>query len=457
MIKEIYKNTKIRLYIFGFIAIILGFMSYNYIQGSNYIFSETEDRIYNTLRTAGYSKAGACGILGNIAVENSSFEADLNGNGGITYGLFQWNNVGERKQNLVTWCNNRSLYPNRIDGQLAFAIHELEGGDPIAKRLERFLKSTNDPSDAAMEFTVGFERCVGSTKNPEIDARYEGSIYPEYYGKTDQAMAKRMEMAEKYYQGYAGYDNPSLVFKIDATPTPGLVSEIEEKIHIDIQRSLDMNVDATLANDSTRLAILRLVCVAVGYLCGCIYLSMLFIDKKKIRAHQLKNLKEIPHVRSVLAHFGIEKAAYVLLSDIFKLCFAIALTVVFVKDLSLDDKLLFTGLGAIIGNAFPFWNKFKGGIGLTVTILTLILYMPIWGVLCCIIGVYSAVNLKSLTVGVTIMSIIMIPFTYHYKGIMEGMVVTAIVILLIVSHQRILLRYFDRKVLRAHYSRLREM
>lgn len=445
-------NNKI-ISIVAFFVLLIAVGSYCYVNGADYVFSETEDKIYNTLIAAGYSKAGACGILGNMAVENSAFEPDLYGNGGITYGLFQWNNVGERKDNLVKWCNNRKLYHNRVEGQLAFAMHEIEGGDPIAKRLERFLKTTENPRDAAMEFTTGFERCVGASPVPETDARYEGSIYPEYYGKTYQAMAKRMAMAEKYYEAYYTEDeNPSLVFKVDATPTPGLVSEVEEKMQSDLQTKLNLYVDATLANDKVRLAGLRFACMAVGYLCGCFFIVVFLVDRKTIKENRSKKMKEIPHFRSAMNHFGTKRAILILINDIAKLCIAIAISTVFVKGLSIDEKMLYTGFGVILGNAYPFWNRFRGGVGMTVTVLTLMLYMPIWGVLSCIIGIYIAMTFKILTLGAVTMSLCMIPFAFLYKGVEAGIVVTLILLTLVISHQRVLLRYFDRKVLRSHYK-----
>lgn len=435
-----------------------------YAMEQDYVFSETEDRIYNTLRAAGYSRAGVCGILGNMAVENPWFEPDIYGNGGITYGLFQWNNVGERKSNLDRWCNNRCLHPGRVEGQLAFAIHELNGGDPIAKRANDFLKTADNPREAAMEFAVGFERCIGSSSSPENDADYDGSIYTERHGRTYQALGRRMNMAEKYYNGYLSDEIvPGLVYKVDAIPTPGLISEVEDKLQIELQRSMILHVDTTQITDTTNITekqevnvqILRLICVITGYLFGCVYLSLLLVDREKLRANRMHKIKQIPHASNVMTHLGAKKASVFFINDILKLMIAIAITSVVVSSLNLSDIILYTGLGVIIGNAFPFWNKFSGGIGFSVTILTLIFYMPIWGVLCCIIGMFFAYCLKSLTVGAIIMSIIMVPFVYHYKGVSQAEVVAFIILLLIISHQRILIRYFDRNVLHEHYANRR--
>ena len=422
-----------------------------------YVFSEVEDRIYNTLRAAGYTRAGACGILGNMAVENAGFEPDLYGSGGITYGLFQWNNVGERMDNLVKWCNNRHLYSNRVDGQLAFALHELDGGDPIAKRVKDFLMETDKPRVAAMEFTVGFERCVGASLRPENDADYDGFIYPEYFGRTYQALGKRMDMAEKYFDGYVTDEiNPDLVYKTDAIPTPGLVSEVEEKILFDIQRSINMNIDATKAEDKNYIFAMRAICLLVGYMFGCIYLSLLLVDRKKLKANSMHKMKQIPHASSVFAKMGAPKAILFFANDILKLGAAIAITTLFVNGLTLDEKILYTGLGVILGNAYPFWNKFSGGIGFSVSMLTLIYFMPIWGVLCFVIGMILAYILKSLPIGVITMSFLMIPFAYHYKSTHAAVIIAIIMLALIVSHQRILLRYVDRNVIKAHYAERRK-
>ena len=434
-----------------FAMILIGTVCY--AEDSSYIFSETEDRIYMTLRAAGYTKAGACGILGNISVENPKFQADLSANGGLTYGLFQWNSVGERKESLVKWCNNRKLYHNRADGQLAFALHELDGGDGIAKRVNEFLKTTDNPRNAAMEFAVGFERCVGHTSNKEIDAEYDGFIYPEYFGRAYQALGKRMDNAEMYFEAYPdNYFDQNLIYIIGITPTPGLIAELENTLQIDLERSLNIHVGYDNPEKGLSVRAMRFICMGIGYFCGCMYFALFFIDRKKLKANSKHKMKTIPHGSSVFSRMGAGKASLFFINDIFKLLLAIAISSVAVKGLHLDEKIIFTGLGVVIGNAYPYWNKFSGGLGFTVTIILLILYMPIWGVLCCVIGMYFAYLSKSLTVGVVLMSMLMIPFTYHYKSTTAAIVVAAIMLTLVVSHQRLLLKYIDRNVLHAYYS-----
>ena len=158
---------------------------------------EKENIVYHSLVKAGYSPAGACGIMGNIAVESPDFDpAAVNESGG-TLGLFQWNDVGDRKEHFKDFCREHKLNWNSMESQLAYAVYELSGGDPIACRLDDFLKETDNSYAAAAEFAAGFERCVTDSGKPED--RYAGSLYPEFYGNYYQAMSKRINKAMNYH------------------------------------------------------------------------------------------------------------------------------------------------------------------------------------------------------------------------------------------------------------------
>lgn len=161
---------------------------------------EKEDLVFKTLTNAGYSVAGACGIMGNIAVESPEFDPTVLGPNDIPYGLFQWTDVGDRKQNLRNWCSKHHLEYDTIEGQLAFAIYELSGGDSIAVRLDEYLRTSDDAAKACAEFAAGFERCISDTKDG--CGIYNGSLYPEFYGKPYQGLNKRIEKAREYYERF---------------------------------------------------------------------------------------------------------------------------------------------------------------------------------------------------------------------------------------------------------------
>lgn len=168
---------------------------------------EREDLVYEMLISEGFSPEGACGIMGNMSVENENFDPTIEANNGITYGLFQWNDVGERRTNLVHYCNDNHIHYDTIEGQVSFAIFEIRGGDSIAKRLRDYLETTNDTYTAAMEFTAGFERCVASKDLGQ--GKYTASLYPEFRNKPYQSLKKRISRALNYANRYVGDDSYS--------------------------------------------------------------------------------------------------------------------------------------------------------------------------------------------------------------------------------------------------------
>ena len=162
--------------------------------------SEKEDMVYEALIKEGYTPQGACGIMGNIAVESSNFDPTVIGGENVAYGLFQWTDVGGRRDKLRNWCKENGYGYDTIDGQVAFAIYELRGADPIASRVDYMLRNTDDTYSAAAEFAVGFERCISDS--PNKSDKYYGSLFPEFYGNTYQALSKRINKAMNYELRY---------------------------------------------------------------------------------------------------------------------------------------------------------------------------------------------------------------------------------------------------------------
>ena len=73
-------------------------------------------------RYSGFNAAAVAGILSNIYYE-SSFKADKVGDGGFSLGLCQWQ--GQRKQNLIEYCERNGAEPTDMEAQIAFMVDEL--------------------------------------------------------------------------------------------------------------------------------------------------------------------------------------------------------------------------------------------------------------------------------------------------------------------------------------------
>ncbi len=165
---------------------------------------EKEKIVYQSLITAGFSPAGACGMMGNIAAESSDFDPTVINESNGAFGLFQWTDVGDRQQKLKDFCRDNSMNYGSIEGQIAFAVYEISGADPIACRLDDLLRETDDPYTAAAEFTAGFERCIADSGSSSD--KYTGSLYPEFYGEYYQDLSKRINRAMNYYERFKDAD-----------------------------------------------------------------------------------------------------------------------------------------------------------------------------------------------------------------------------------------------------------
>jgi len=416
---------------------------------NEYIFSEAEDKIYWTLIDNGFSRAGASGVLGNIAVENPYFEPDRYANNNKTYGLFQWSDVGDRMSTLKKWCENRLLDPASIEGQLAFALYEIEGGDPQAKQLKNYLMHADRPENAAMEFAAGFERCVGSTSNPDADGIYTGIVYPNCYGRVYQGLSYRIKNAKRYYNGfYSDSPNKDHVLNIEITPTAGIIAEKEEAM----EKELNIFLPKVETSNTSLLWLYRFLSVLIGYLFGCI-LGINVIIRNVRQKEALHFADRLPSLMAVLKHVGIKECFLATAIDIIKM-YAALLAVYFITKGALgSEQILLVGFGVIIGNAFPFWRKFSGGMGLVVTTVFICTYMPIWGYLCCFLGLIVAILLKSLPFGAICISIFAVPYAFFLKGVEGGIFITLAMIIVLFKHYRFLKKFVKHELIVLHYHR----
>lgn len=143
--------------------------------------------IYDKLRAAGMTHAGACGTLGNLMAESSlianiaqrgmtsltdaqytaKFDAtpELCYRDGVGYGLAQWT-FWSRKQELSKFAKKRGTSVGSEATQLEFIIHELRSDFP---ELWDFLCTTDDLYAAADRVCCEFERPAVNN----VDRRYE--------------------------------------------------------------------------------------------------------------------------------------------------------------------------------------------------------------------------------------------------------------------------------------------
>lgn len=143
--------------------------------------------IYDTLRAAGLTAEGACGLMGNMQAESTmkaniaqrgmtgmsdedyTFAAD-NGtidfaHDSVGYGLCQWT-YGPRKAALLSACKSKGLSVGDEHAQVLFALLELQKDYPM---LLMELRSSHDLYKCTADVCTQFERPAVNN----IDARYQ--------------------------------------------------------------------------------------------------------------------------------------------------------------------------------------------------------------------------------------------------------------------------------------------
>lgn len=122
---------------------------------------------FTLLDEKGFSEASACGIIGNIFVE----DRQLNPLAGSSYhGYFQMS--GNQ------WYSCQNKYGTSLENQIDFVVDEKLEQDFLTytdMTLEDF-KKLEDPQQAAEYFCVAYERAVGTTGHLDGNA-YNGNAY----------------------------------------------------------------------------------------------------------------------------------------------------------------------------------------------------------------------------------------------------------------------------------------
>ncbi len=110
-----------------------------------------------------------------------------------------------------------------------------------------------------------------------------------------------------------------------------------------------------------------IICLAVGYGCGCISTGYLIgkANHIDIRDYGSGNVGTTNALRTL----GWKAGALTYLGDFLKAVLPILLIQNFIFSDLLEAKMLglYTGLGVMLGHNYPFWLHFKGGKGIAVT------------------------------------------------------------------------------------------
>lgn len=141
--------------------------------------SQMSGKIWNKLRSMGYSKQATAGVMGNIQQES---QFDINAFNGSHKGLFQWDLYG-RYANATKFCKEKGQDITKDFGcQLEFADKELSAynfGNHRTKSFDGFKKS-DSIQNVVYDFEELFERSGGSAMDKRVS--FANALF-EKYGK----------------------------------------------------------------------------------------------------------------------------------------------------------------------------------------------------------------------------------------------------------------------------------
>lgn len=171
----------------------------------------------------------------------------------------------------------------------------------------------------------------------------------------------------------------------------------------------------------------------IGYLFGC-FLTAVVVVKLSKGMNVFEIGSHNPGMANVMANVGKKEGALVLIGDILKTVLALLICwILFSEELG-HDVLLWSGMGVLLGHNFPFWHKFNGGKGVAVSCTVLIIAMPVWGTIACVVGGIITIATAFLSLGAVLIPLFAIPFAFWQLGLTGGIFICIMEVIMLLRH-----------------------
>lgn len=158
--------------------------------------ASVEEKVWFTLKDAGYSEVVIAGIMGNIYQE-SHFKADIvNSSSGAT-GICQW--LGGRLEGLQKYATSKGVAVTDVDTQIEFLLTEInKGAGPAAGFAYDALLANNGYSKYSFK------------EQTTIEGAVEAFCWTfERPGKNEANIPNRVSAAKRYYNEFQGKERPT--------------------------------------------------------------------------------------------------------------------------------------------------------------------------------------------------------------------------------------------------------
>lgn len=145
----------------------------------------------------------------------------------------------------------------------------------------------------------------------------------------------------------------------------------------------------------------RVICLVIGYAFGCL-LAAPIASKLLNNANIFQLGSKNPGMANVACEVGGKAALATFIGDAVKVIIATLICRTLFPAADLTILALWVGLGATLGHNFPFWHKFKGGMGVMTTCTAFILANPLLGIISLALGGAATIFTQYLGVGAVV-------------------------------------------------------
>ncbi|MDD4851093.1 MAG: glycerol-3-phosphate acyltransferase [Gemmiger sp.] len=181
---------------------------------------------------------------------------------------------------------------------------------------------------------------------------------------------------------------------------------------------------------------LRLLCLLLGYLVGS-FLTAEIVTRVVAGKSPRHIGSGNPGMANVMANLGWGAGLAVLAGDALKTALVVGLCQFEIGPYIGGAAALYAGLGGVLGHDFPFWRLKKGGgggKGVTATCVWLMVYQPLWGTACCLLGAGVVLLTGYLPLGAVLIPALAVPFGFWWQGPESGAVLLASLLLMVNRH-----------------------
>ncbi len=191
----------------------------------------------------------------------------------------------------------------------------------------------------------------------------------------------------------------------------------------------------------------RVICLLIGYGFGLVLFAELVA---KLRLHQSARTvgSGNPGTANITRQLGIKWGLATLTGDLLKTGCACWLCAALFPQLG-RLVYLWAGLGVTLGHNFPLWTRFRGGKGVATTCAFTVLFAPLWGGACVLLGGTVVLATGYLPVGAVVITAAALLPAGRFGGA-EGLALACVALLLMADrHHPGLVRALEGKERRA--------